>query len=526
MSNLRIEMKHIHIPTFIIFGISIFCISTEHFDFAITLQYCWVGIFALIILTSYFFMLCMGKNIVLPRDKIMKTVCIVGLLEIVYSIAQLFGIVPDNYRYAYFSGSLNNPAIFGMLMSFCVPISVYYGVKSLGRKQTIWVFIALIFQVFTVLSNSRTAILSSILGTAVIIAMELNVLQRFITNKRNRNIGIVLVIITLIALYFYKRDSADGRLLIWSVCIEMIKDRPWLGWGFDGFVAQYMTFQADYLNAHPDSHFKLLAGEAQSPFNEFLHVAIIYGIPCAFVFIGIIIWTIWYIFVRVTDHKSILLSIVFVYVVWCLFSYPLNVPFVWLILLFIILSVTNRTIKIPLPRLCMIIVLIVGVISLYSLTMSGIHDIRRISLQERAKDYNNEDVMAEYKEMYKDYFDDYLFIYNYGALLHLRGEYKKSLEVFKKGSKYLSDFNMTLLMADDYQKLKKYDYALLCYRRAGEMIPSRYLPLYYSMKLYQEKGDIVKARGMAMQILKKKNKIKKSKLTQQIISEAIVCINY
>lgn len=70
-------MKHIHIPTFIVFGISIFCISTEHFDFAITLQYCWVGIFALIILTSYLFMLCMGKNIVLPKDKIMKTVCIV-----------------------------------------------------------------------------------------------------------------------------------------------------------------------------------------------------------------------------------------------------------------------------------------------------------------------------------------------------------------------------------------------------------------------------------------------------------------
>ena len=35
-------MKHIHIPTFIVFGISIFCISTEHFDFAITLQYLFV----------------------------------------------------------------------------------------------------------------------------------------------------------------------------------------------------------------------------------------------------------------------------------------------------------------------------------------------------------------------------------------------------------------------------------------------------------------------------------------------------
>lgn len=519
-------MKHIHIPAFIIFGISIFCISTEHFDLVNALQFYWTGTFAILILTYYLTMICRGKHIVLPMDKIMKTACLVGLAEALYSIVQLFGIVPNNFRYAYFSGSLNNPAIFGMLMSFCVSLSVYYWVRASKKNQTTWKIIALTFGAFVVLSNSRTAILSSMLGTALILIMELKSLQKFIINQRYRNIGMGLIAITLITLYFYKRDSADGRILIWIVCLEMIKDRPWFGWGFDGYIAQYMNYQADYLNAHPDSPFILLAGETQNPFNEFLHTAIIYGIPCALVFTGIIIWTIWYICTSVKEDKSILLSMVCILVVWCLFSYPLNIPFVWLIILFIVLSMITKVVEFPASKLYMAIVLFAGILILRSMAMASIHDIRRLCLQERAYDYNNEEVMAEYEDMYKDYYDDYLFIYNYGALLHLRGEYEKSLEVFKDGSRYLSDYNMMLLMADDYQKLKQYDFAVACYRRAGEMIPSRYLPLYYRMQLYIEKGDMTKAHGIANQILKKKNKIKKSKLTQQIINEAKDCLNY
>ena len=109
-------MKYIHIPTFIIFGVSIFCISTAHFELANAIQYCWTGTFVILILTYSLSMACMGKRIMLPKDKIMKTVCVLGIIEILYSIIQLFGFVPNNFHYAYFSGSLNNPAIFGMLL--------------------------------------------------------------------------------------------------------------------------------------------------------------------------------------------------------------------------------------------------------------------------------------------------------------------------------------------------------------------------------------------------------------------------
>ena len=150
----------------------------------------------------------------------------------------------------------------------------------------------------------------------------------------------------------------------------------------------------------------------------------------------------------------------------------------------------------------------------------------RKKLQALENERARTEIMKEYEEIYKEYYDDYMFIYNYGALLHLRGEYKKSLEVLNAGKKYLSDYNMMLLIGDDYQKLKQYDLAIASYKRAGEMIPSRYLPLYYRMELYLETGDMEKAYEIANMIINKKNKIKESKLNQQIINKAKECLNY
>ena len=454
----------------------------------------------------------------------MKTVCILGGFEIIYAIFQLFGLVPDNFKYAYFSGSLNNPAIFGMLLSFCMPVCLYFATKSVNRERKLWVLLALVFGIFIILSDSRTAILSSICGIAVILLMEGRSLLGIIKTKRYRIIGIICLVIAITAFYFYKKDSADGRVLIWNVSLDMIKDRPWCGWGFDGYIAQYMNYQADYLTAHPDSPFVLLAGETQNPFNEFLHVALIYGIPCALLMVAVMLWAIWYIYNRVREHRSILLSLLLVLIFWCFFSYPLNMPFVWLIILFIGLSMVNDTPRIPLHKLCMALVLVLGVWCLYSLIVTGSRDFRRLCLQERARDYDNDEIMAEYDKMYKDYSDDYMFIYNYGALLHLRGEYKKSLKVFKAGEKYLADYNMMLLMGDDYQQLNMPDSAIICYQRAGEMIPNRYLPLYYQMVVHQEQGNDDEARKVAEMIIHKENKIKKSKTIQEIIKRANECL--
>ncbi len=467
-------MKRLHLPTLGILGGCVFCISQKHLDLAIVIQRCGTGVFVISAATIFLCNLCRGRQTAIPKDRILKTACLVGFLEILYAVVQLFGIVPDNYRYSYFSGSLNNPAVFGMLLSFCLPISVYYAVKTPAKEKILWETASLVFAVFVVLSNSRTALLASSFGAFTVLATEnKKVATHIAKSKHIRIIMPVCLAVALTAVYFYKQDSADGRLLIWAVCMEMIKEKPLTGWGCNGHAAQYMNFQADYLAQHPDSPFAILAGESQSPFNEFLHAALVGGIPCAIMFAGILGLLIWRFHKKRAEHRSVLLAFVYVFVIWCLFSYPLNVPFVWLVLLFIALSLGKTSLRIPFPKTLCAIAISADIFCLYALIKTSCHDIRRILLQERAAVCFDSKTVEEYECMCKEHPDDSLLLYNYGAMLHLYGKYEKSLEVFRACSKRLSDYNMTLLMGDDFQKLGQPDSALAYYKRAGEMIPSR-----------------------------------------------------
>ena len=90
---------------------------------------------------------------------------------------------------------------------------------------------------------------------------------------RNSVLATMLIIVlaaTTLGLYHYKKDSADGRLLIWTVTSNIIKDNPLLGVGQDRFKAHYMDYQADYFRNNPGSKYEQVADDNQYAFNEAL----------------------------------------------------------------------------------------------------------------------------------------------------------------------------------------------------------------------------------------------------------------
>ncbi len=81
---------------------------------------------------------------------------------------------------------------------------------------------------------------------------------------------VMLFTASSVFLYHYKKDSADGRLLIWQCTWNMIKERPLYGYGYGGFQANYMDEQAQFFRTHPNSRYAQLADDVKSPFNEYL----------------------------------------------------------------------------------------------------------------------------------------------------------------------------------------------------------------------------------------------------------------
>ena len=96
---------------------------------------------------------------------------------------------------------------------------------------------------------------------------------------------------------------------------------------------------------------------------------------------------------------------------------------------------------------------------------------------------------------------DHRFLYDYGYALHKQGDYKKSNEILKRGTDISSDPMFYNIMGKNYQAMGNNFYAESFFTKAHNMIPSRIYPLYLLTKMYQESGQIDKARNTANKAL-------------------------
>jgi O-antigen polymerase len=505
------SIKSIHYPTLIVCMVSVFCISAEHLELTDAIRCCWTIVSIIILSNCYGFRLLFHRSMIpLSLDKIFKTFCFVGLLEIGYALLQLSGIGHNYFRFHFFSGSFENPAVFGMFLSFCLPISYYYALKAFTIEKKIWYIISGIILLFIILSESRTALISSISAILLISYIEVNKIKALLEKKYIRWLCIICLLVFGLALYFYKSGSADGRLLIWKISLGMVVDNPLLGWGNEGFISQYMNRQAEFFIKNPDSPFSILAGEVSHPFNEFIFITVNYGIVSLFIIFAFILLTLRMILHNTHPQRSLITSIFVVLNVWCLFSYPFAVPFVWLIILFLIITAYEPLLNNHKPKLTSICILCICIMSFITTYRIYRKEFYRIYMQEKSESNQDDEIMAQYANMYKDYKDNRLFLYNYGALLHYTGKYKESLIVLKECTHHMADYNVRILMGDDFLHLNMLDSAIIEYHYANYMVPCRYLPLYYEIKLYQDSDQKGKAKELARIILRKTEKVNNS----------------
>lgn len=133
-------------------------------------------------------------------------------------------------------------------------------------------------------------------------------------------------------------------------------------------------------------------------------------------------------------------------------------------------------------------------------------------------------IHQKYASLYKSLSKNPSFLYNYGAWLHHNDYYKESLNILSECKDIYDDYNVELLIADDYRQLKETKLAIEIFEYANAMIPSKFLPLYYEMIIYEEEGDKINAYRIAQIIVNKPVKIKKSPSVRKIKGEAEIII--
>ena len=470
------------------------------------------------------------------------SVVLTGICQAIVGNCQLIGIFSSHSGLYKMTGSFFNPAPFAGYLTLILPVALgvylfrHYLWRSLSYKviyETVSIVAIVAIIVVIPASDSRASWMAGI-GSSVYITLKFYKLpaKKFLSAKKIViSIAVIIILgVGALAIYHLKRNSADGRLLIWKISVPMILDKPVSGWGFNKYKADYMQYQADYFKAKPRSPDEvMLSDNIQYAYNEALHVAIEFGAIGLLVFGALIIS----LFSTPIDNPHELPYIYLAragllsFLIFSFFSYPAEIPPILVLTVFYV-SVIARYVKKPFDKASMVHSKYLNLIPVILLMPILIYGWNKTSTYEKgfigwkkANDYYNEQIydlsLQEYKTAYPVMRTNGLYLSNYGKILAMTTQYENSIKILDESQAYLTDSFTFISLGDDYNGLGKYDLAEKNYINAASMLPSHFYPKYCLTKLYYRAGKKQKALLMGTQLLDMKVKVESTAIKQMRI---------
>ena len=452
----------------------------------------------------------LGRSVRMDMSLIGISIIIVCSLQALYGLSQYIGLFSSNYISG-ITGSFDNPAGFAATLSVGFSF-VGFLIQKGSRKyvQCLGWITAIIFLIAVILSGSRAGIVSMMVISFIFLY------SRFIWKRIWKYLLLGGGILILVGCYWMKKDSADGRLLIWQCGINMVKDSPWIGLGIGSFEAHYMDYQAEYFETYGQvNRYAMLADNVKQPFNEYLGVLLNFGIIGLLILTAIIILLIYCYRMNIADEKRITFCTLISIGTFSLFSYPFTYPFTWIITFLSIFVIAREYISeffIVAWRRNMICVLTLGcsIVGIYKLVERIQAELEWGKISKLTFFGSYDEALPSYEKQMEVFMKNPYFLYNYAAVLQEKKQYKKSLEVALQCRQYWADYDLELIIGENYQQLKDKGKAESYYNNAALMCPSRFLPLYKLFGLYKENEDKEQMLDFVELIINKPMKIETS----------------
>lgn len=445
----------------------------------------------------------LGKSV--KTQEVYMLLLLTALFEAFIGLEQWFGFWGKVHNYSTITGTFDNVAGFAAYLSMCFPLALYFGKSNLARERILGYVIGGILFVLIVLSGSRTGFVAIVVGC----------MMSFFRGRRfwyhlsiwNKLFCLILGILLFLGLYILRKDSANGRLLIWRCSWEMIIDKPLVGHGPGSFVAKYMDYQSNWLKEHPNDRWVWLAGNVKHPFNEFLKIGTEYGVLGLIFIVGVCIWA-WRLYKRSSDAEYPMWIGIAALSVCALFSYPLAYPSVCMLLFFQLGIIGNKRSGMQFKQKYKIamfggMALFIFVFTIYW----GKKEIEWYGIVSESMKDRTESVLSDYQQLYPFMRENALFLYNYGAELNKVGRWGESVKVMKECSLLLKDTDVQMLLADNYNNLGQFSLAEKAWTSAANMSPNRYFPAYQLFILYLKQNRQDEALKLAKNILRKPIKV-------------------
>jgi tetratricopeptide (TPR) repeat protein len=307
---------------------------------------------------------------------------------------------------------------------------------------------------------------------------------------------------------------------MWKIAIRAISEKPLSGYGWYQVAGAYGQAQEAYFTAgHFSPHEAYVAGAPDYVFNEFLQVALAWGIPVCLVFIILILLS-W-----IHGHRCKRYDVCGSLLAWVVFSfssYPLQFPVFVVALFLLVLACSwnrmwlchsfSRVLILTASVLC-------GGILIYSF-LRYIDREKAINQWKAARIYYScddfERVVTLYRPLLPALSHYVPFLFEYGRALYMVGNYKECDSILNATMAFTSDPMVLIVLGECQQKQANYEQAESYYYRAANRLPLRLYPYYLLVKLYSEPeySHLSLMREAAKVVLEQKPKVMSTAVRQ------------
>lgn len=265
---------------------------------------------------------------------------IIGCAEAILGVFQLVGICSSSHPDYPFTGSFYNPGPFACYLAVLLPMAVF-AFRNTGHKlkfkmaRWLGMGMLLVCAILIPASLSRTAMIATAVGTTIAYWDEFKTYLE--KHKVTYFIGILIAVIILSgSLYAVKKDSADGRLVMWKVGMQAAVDASLTGVGWDNVAGAYGEAQERYFESGRGSEEEMKVADApEYVFNEYLQIAIAFGPFALLAMVGVMGWA--FIVAFRSGTYGIAGSISAIAIVM-IASYPLQFPLFTVTIAFILIT--------------------------------------------------------------------------------------------------------------------------------------------------------------------------------------------
>lgn len=285
------------------------------------------------------------------------TLMLAGIAECWLGFRQLYGFSISNHSIFRLTGSFFNPGPYSGFLVIILPIALYWTLKlypevqnftirripeiiKSGKQTTDHLIFAIsilcCFGIIMLLpaGMSRSAWIAGIVGCGIVLGQHYKiatVFRKYYHSYRKKmlvygSITLIMITMTGTGMYLMKKDSADGRLLMWKISLLSMKEKPLLGVGPDYFPGAYGKAQAAYFESGKGSpQEKLVAGAPEYGFNEYLQIGVEYGIVGLIVFFGVMGSALYSAAHSNVKSSNAVVGSLTALLIFALFSYPFQI---------------------------------------------------------------------------------------------------------------------------------------------------------------------------------------------------------